>query len=255
MNGRREGVSSRLHTGLLLTAAIVVGWFVSLAELLVTGPHQLSWWGLILAVLIRSQLQTGLFIIGHDAMHGVLWPGRSRWNNALGAFALGLYAALPYQLCRRKHQRHHNATATASDPDFPSNHSSGIWSWYRQFMAGYLSWGQMTRLLTGWALLVLLLGPGHVAAWESVLLFCTLPLLISSLQLFVFGTYLPHRDQRWPDRQAEPRSLDLPPLLSLLACFHFGYHREHHDHPDLSWFELPSARDGFKRLTLASPVR
>ncbi|MEB3169090.1 MAG: fatty acid desaturase, partial [Synechococcaceae cyanobacterium] len=25
-------------------------------------------------------------------------------------------------------------------------------------------------------------------------------------------------------------------------CFHFGYHREHHDNPGLSWFQLPSAR-------------
>jgi beta-carotene ketolase (CrtW type) len=75
-----------------------------------------------------------------------------------------------------------------------------------------------------------------------VLLFTTLPLLLSSLQLFVFGTYLPHRVQRHPKRHAHPISLDLPPWLSLLACFHFGYHREHHDNPGLSWYELPAVR-------------
>lgn len=236
-------------------ATIVLAWFVSLVELLRSSPHQLSWWGLVLAVLLRSQLQTGLFIIAHDAMHGLLWPGRPRWNDALGAGALGLYAALPYQQCRRKHQRHHSATATTSDPDFPSDLRGGIWSWYRQFMAGYLSWSQMTRLLCGWALLGLIVLPLNPSAWANVLLFCTLPLLISSLQLFVFGTYLPHRAQRWPHRQSEPCSLDLPAWLSLLACFHFGYHREHHDYPGLSWFELPSVRARDRPLTLGAVLR
>lgn len=241
--------------GLLLTAGLVVTWFVSLAELLGRSPHQLSWWGLLLAVLIRTQLQTGLFIIAHDAMHGVLWPGRPRWNHVLGAGAISLYAALPYQRCRRKHQRHHSETATCNDPDFPLDQRGGFWSWYRQFMAGYLSWSQMTRLLCGWGLLCLLFRPLNPAAWLSVLVFCTLPLLLSSLQLFVFGTYLPHRPQRWPGCQADPVTLDLPVWLSLLACFHFGYHREHHDDPGLSWFELPAARSHNRRLTLGAAVR
>ena len=41
-----------------------------------------------------------------------------------------------------------------------------------------------------------------------------------------------------------PASLDWPAWLSLLACFHFGYHREHHDRPDLAWFEtFPAVGD------------
>ena len=241
--------------GLVLTAGILGAWFVSLIELLRTSPHQLSWWALLLAVLIRSQLQTGLFIVAHDAMHGVLWPQRPRWNNALGTGALALYAALPYRRCRRNHRRHHSETATGNDPDFPSDRRGNVVRWYRQFMAGYLSWGQMSRLLCGWAVLWLLCRPSNPSAGSSVLLFCTLPLLISSLQLFVFGTYLPHRAQRWPHCQPEPCSLDLPAWLSLLACFHFGYHREHHNNPGLSWFELPGARTREQRLTLGSAVR
>jgi beta-carotene ketolase (CrtW type) len=88
-----------------------------------------------------------------------------------------------------------------------------------------------------------------------VLLFCTVPLLISSLQLFLFGTYLPHRQQRWPACAAQPCSLDLPVWLSLLACFHFGYHREHHDHPNLRWFELPRVRASRTPLTFEAPIR
>jgi beta-carotene ketolase (CrtW type) len=75
-----------------------------------------------------------------------------------------------------------------------------------------------------------------------VLLVVTLPLLLSSWQLFLVGTYLPHRGQRLPELNAHPISLNLPPWLSLLACFHFGYHREHHDNPGLNWYQLPSAR-------------
>jgi beta-carotene ketolase (CrtW type) len=113
--------------------------------------------------------------------------------------------------------------------------------WYGQFMAGYLSGAQMGRLLGGWAVLALGFRCINGSAPANVLLFCTAALLLSSLQLFLFGTYLPHRRQRPPHRRSHPDSLALPPWLSLLACFHFGYHREHHDHPGLSWFELPAA--------------
>jgi beta-carotene ketolase (CrtW type) len=100
----------------------------------------------------------------------------------------------------------------------------------------------MGRLLTGWTVLALIACRLAPFGWLNVLLFCTLPLLLSSLQLFVFGTYLPHRGQRLPQRRPHADSLELAPWLSLLACFHFGYHREHHDAPTLAWFELPAQR-------------
>jgi beta-carotene/zeaxanthin 4-ketolase len=237
------------------TASLLAAWALSLIALLHVNPHQLSWWGLLLAMLVRTLLQTGLFIIGHDAMHGVLWPSRRRWNDAVGGIALALYAALPYERCRRKHQRHHSATATARDPDFCADRGAGVLGWYFHFMEGYLSWRQMACLLSTWAGLALAVQAGNPWAWINVLLFCTVPLLLSSLQLFFFGTYLPHRQQRWPRCDPQPSSLDLPVWLSLLACFHFGYHREHHDHPNLRWFELPGVRAGQRPLTLDASVR
>ena len=46
-----------------------------------------------------------------------------------------------------------------------------------------------------------------------------------------------------PWRRAAPRAnLDLHPVLSLLACFHFGYHYEHHARPDLPWWRLWQVR-------------
>jgi len=242
--------------GLLLAALILLGWLVSLIGLLsldlsaLAGPSILI--PAALAVLLRTLLQTGLFIVGHDAMHGVLVPHARRWNGRLGALALALYAALPYRACRRNHRRHHRCTASVSDPDFHPEPAAGFLGWYVRFMAGYLSAAQMGRLLAAWGLLALLARGLSPTGPLNVLLFCTLPLLLSSLQLFGFGTYLPHRGQRsGPGRAAAdaPTSLNLPGWLSLLACFHFGYHLEHHQNPALAWFELPAQRR--RRLALA----
>ena len=38
------------------------------------------------------------------------------------------------------------------------------------------------------------------------------------------------------------RSNEFSPLLSLLTCFHFGYHHEHHDAPWVPWWKLPAHR-------------
>jgi len=236
--------------GLVITAAIVLGWGGSLVSLLALNlPHQ-PWWALVAAVLLRTQLQTGLFIVGHDAMHGLLWPSRPQRNHALGAFALALYAALPYGHCRQQHQRHHLGTASADDPDFPTDHRAGPLRWYGQFMAGYLSLPQMGWLLSRWGLLACAYSTITPSAVLNVLIFCTLPLLLSSFHMFLVGTYLPHRVQRPPGLQSHPASLNLPPWLSMLACFHFGYHREHHDNPGLSWFQLPAVRQRSQPLAL-----
>jgi len=225
-----------------LALLLALGWGISTLSLL---PAQLTawpWWAIAAAVLLRTLLHTGLFIVGHDAMHGVLLPRSPRWNHRLGACALGLYAGLAYGNCRRNHRRHHRHTASPADPDFHPDPSAGPGRWYLRFMAGYLTPVQMLRLLAGWGALVLLSWPANQGCWLNLLLFSSLPLLLSSLQLFLFGTYLPHRRQRSAGAAGGPASLDWPAWLSLLACFHFGYHREHHDRPDLAWFELPALR-------------
>jgi beta-carotene/zeaxanthin 4-ketolase len=204
---------------------------------------------LVLLVLLRSVLQTGLFIVGHDAMHRLLVPSAPLLNDRCGAAVLALYAALPYQRCRHQHGLHHRDPGGPCDPDVHRAGASSLPAWYGQFMARYLSWGQMALLLSGWGLL----------AWASsipaVLLMCTLPLLLSSLQLFVVGTYLPHRAQRPAGSFPEVISLNLPEWLSLLACFHFGYHLEHHQCPDLAWHQLPRQRRLVRAVALATAVR
>lgn len=241
--------------GLALATLILLGWLISMTSLLTISVASWPWWWMAMAVLLRTFLHTGLFITAHDAMHGVLLPELRSWNQRLGAVCLSLYAALPYRACLRNHHLHHSRPATAEDPDFHGDPAAGLWRWYGRFMVGYLSPGQMGRLLGFWGLLILILVPWNPGAWLNLLLFYTLPLLLSSLQLFIFGTYLPHRGQRLSGRQGRPTSLEHPPWLSLLTCFHFGYHSEHHDHPQLAWFELPAQRRRIQPLTASLTTR
>ncbi|WP_438983797.1 fatty acid desaturase [Vulcanococcus sp.] len=236
-----------MPSGILSAALLLVAWLISLFSLLPLDLSQGSMWLAPLMVGVRTALQTGLFITAHDAMHGHLFPSSPRLNHRLGAVLLFLYAGLPYRSCWRKHQRHHWRPGSHLDPDFCCDQAAGVIGWYRRFMAGYLSLAQMMRLLSLWLVLALLISFRHPNGWINLVIVCILPLLLSSLQLFVFGTYLPHRNQQQPGCLEGPLTLAMPAWLSLLACFHFGYHREHHEHPELAWFQLPAEH----RRTLA----
>jgi beta-carotene ketolase (CrtW type) len=90
------------------------------------------------------------------------------------------------------------------------------------------------------------------ARLENILLFFAVPGLLSSFQLFYFGTFLPHRHLRQPGAaifadQHRARSNQYGYLASLLTCFHFGYHHEHHDHPREPWWRLPATRAAMRR--------
>jgi len=243
------------------SVAILTGWLVSGVGLLsvdldrlgealsvVTGMDKAPWIEalmVLLAVLLRSFLHTGLFIVAHDAMHGVLRPACPESNARWGHLALTLYAGLTYDSCRAKHALHHRFSGGQGDPDVHGSEGPELRAalhWLIHFLGGYLSWGQMARLLGGWGALGLLSLALTPTAGLNLLLFCILPLLLSSLQLFVFGTYLPHRAIDPQSGTHRPRSLDLPVWLSLLTCYHFGYHWEHHQYPWLAWHELPNSR-------------
>jgi beta-carotene ketolase (CrtW type) len=231
--------------GLAWALALLMAWTASLIATLLMplAAPGLSGAVLLPLILLRTVLQTGLFIIGHDAMHGSLLPGSPRWNDRLGRLSLWLYACLPWDSCRRNHRRHHQAPASRLDPDHHGSQRPGPLRWYRRFMGSYLTPAQMRNLLASWLLALLLLQPCTAHPLTRLLLFWTLPLLLSSLQLFVFGTYLPHRQApgRSDDRH-RAASLAWPRTLSLFACYHFGYHWEHHRHPQLPWYRLPAAR-------------
>lgn len=196
-------------------------------------------WAVPLSVALTF-LYTGLFITAHDAMHGTLAPGRPAWNTWVGTVCCFVYAFMSFDSLRRAHLAHHAAPGQAgSDPDFHDGVHRGPARWFIRFMKRYLTWRQLALLTAiSWSLPVL-----FGVEWSSMLLFWMLPSMASTLQLFFVGTYLPHREGLdGPRNPHHARSLDLPVWASFLACYHFGYHLEHHVYPHLPWWRLPSAR-------------
>ena len=110
-------------------------------------------------------------------------------------------------------------------------------------MGNYLGGQQLLNLSCLWLTLVILNGSDLSAQILHLLLFSVLPLIISSCQLFLVGTWLPHRRGATTQPGVTTRSLALHPALSFAACYHFGYHREHHESPATPWFQLPKLRN------------
>jgi beta-carotene ketolase (CrtW type) len=215
--------------------------------------HPLEGMGLLVApllVLVLCWLNVGLFIVAHDCMHGSLAPGRPRLNRWVGRIALAAYAGFSYDALLPKHYDHHRHAGTARDPDFSEAHPSAFWPWYLNFFREYFGLRELAVLTAIVALYVLVLG----AAYANLLLFWALPAILSSLQLFLFGTYLPHRaaSDEFPDRH-RARSNDFGRTASLLTCFHFGYHHEHHLSPHVPWWRLPTERERMRPLSPAAP--
>ena len=228
--------------GLVLAATITAIWVITLVYCLSLNLESLQLSTLIPLVLLRTFVQTGLFIIGHDAMHGTLAPKSSKLNHGIGSAALILYAGLSYRRCKSNHALHHLKAETESDPDYKRhpNHSALRWFW--DFMSRYMNAKPLTILVSSWMVLIVLTPSSDQQAVLSVAVFCVLPLILSTLQLFFVGTWFPHHlNKNNPNRQT-PRSLTIHPWLSFAACYHFGYHREHHLSPSTPWFDLPRLR-------------
>ena len=229
---------TRIGVGL---AALLVAVFLALHiwSVFSLRPEGMQWALALLLVPVLGWLSVGLFIIAHDAMHGSLAPGRPAINLFWGRLSLLLYAGFWMDRLRPKHFDHHAHVGTEQDPDFSADHPTRFWPWYRQFMLRYFGVREFLMLsVIVWSY-VLLLG----APIANLLIFWAVPALLSSVQLFYFGTYLPHRHEDAPFADKHnARSNEFPVWLSLLTCFHFGYHREHHLSPGTPWWRLPAKR-------------
>ncbi len=233
-------VSGQALVGLSLAAAVISAWLV--CHVYSMFFHRWTPLGIAAApllILVQCWLNVGLFIIAHDAMHGSLAPFRPRVNRAVGRLCLALYAGFSFDRLIGKHFAHHRHSGTSDDPDFHADEPRRFWPWYLAFMRRYFGLREFAVLMALLATYLFLLRVDPVNA----LVLWGVPAILSSVQLFYFGTYLPHRheDDVFGDGH-NARSNDFPPLLSLLTCFHFGYHHEHHDMPHLPWWRLPSAR-------------
>ncbi|GEM_PF-99592 len=221
--------------GLGIAASLFAGW-LSVLWMGLHGLHPAA--GTMAAdgawILLTAFLSSGVFMTAHEAMHGLVVPGFPQTNRWVGRLSTWTYAGLDYDTLERAHHLHHAHPATANDPDYHRGSPNPL-RWYWNFMTQYLTWGQVIRM----HVLFLALFYGLSIPLSNLMWFWAVPLLLSTLQLFFVGTWLPHRPGSYRgDGPLKARSLDLNPILSFFACFHFGYHYEHHARPDLPWWRL-----------------
>lgn len=234
--------------GLVLAAAIVGAW----AWLFIYSVFffSLSWGSAPLAIIIvavQVWLYAGMFIVAHDSMHGSLFPKNPRINNNIGQVILIIYAGFHWETMRVHHTQHHDTPGVETDPDFNAANPHGFGAWYTKWFLTYFTWKQLAFLFIVNLLFMFIIK----ASLGNILLFWAAPALLSSLQLFYFGTYLPHRhiaggDNGFLDHHYA-RTNDYSYTASLLSCFHFGYHHEHHLYPHEPWWRLPIRRQETKR--------
>lgn len=225
--------------GFTLALAFMAAWLALHVAVIFFYPWEtLGYWPVPLIVAALCWLYVAMFIVAHDCMHGTVVPGRPLVNVWIGRICLFLYAGLSFETMRAAHRLHHQHAGTEDDPDFDRREPQGFWSWYLKFFAEYFGFREFAIMF---AALAAYMGLG--APYENLLWFWGLPSMLSSLQLFIFGTYLPHSRGHAPfaDRH-RTRSNDYPWLLSLLTCLHFGYHHEHHSNPGVPWWRLPRLR-------------
>lgn len=234
--------------GVFIAATVLSAWAAALvlsltSDLALSPPTLLSVLLTGAFVLLNTFLYTGLFITAHDAMHGTVAPEFPRLNRVIGRVATLLYALFSFEVMRSKHREHHAQPASAGDPDFHDGSHRGFFRWYLHFFFTYVTWKQLLGMAVVFNLLK------HVAGIPdiNILLFWVLPSLASTLQLFYFGTYLPHRQPATgytdPHRAV---SNNYSVALSFLTCYHFGYHLEHHERPGVPWWRLPSVREAVR---------
>ena len=232
--------NSQRLLGLVLAALIAGSWLgIHFYAMFVFELSWQAWPQVLLMAALQCWLSVGVFIVCHDAMHGSLAPGWQRVNSALGAVLLFLYAGFAWRKIRDAHFAHHRNTGKEGDPDFDTAHPTQFWAWYWTFFKRYFGWQSLLYVNTVVGI--------HLFVFDiplmQIFLLYGAPALLSSLQLFYFGTYRPHRHGEGAFADGHnARSDNFSTLASLASCFHFGYHLEHHRRPDVPWWALPDAR-------------
>lgn len=232
-------MTKRTLAGVAIALTIIGCWAASLTVLLTIDLIAISPWLVVPAIAVQTFLYTGLFITAHDAMHGTVAPDNRRLNDLIGTIAVRLYALFSYKKLHQKHWEHHDHPASHQDPDYHDGEHQSLLAWYANFVGNYVGVFQIIGMALVFNGLHHLLGVGLL----QLNLFWVLPALLSTLQLFYFGTYLPHKEppEGYADRH-RAKSNAYATWLSFVTCYHFGYHWEHHEKPGVPWWRLPQVR-------------
>ena len=226
---------AKSNTGVYVALTIIILWFATLAFAL---QWQLEFDSPVtyLLILLLTHLYTGLFITAHDAMHGTVAKSL-KLNHAIGHFTSLLFSFNFYRRLFPKHHEHHRYVATDKDPDY---HGGNFFSWYLSFLKQYLNIWQILLMAISFNILKLFLPT------ENLIVFWMLPAVLSTLQLFYFGTYLPHRGEHKQDNIHKSNSQKLNHAWAFLSCYFFGYHYEHHASPGTPWWQLWKVKEKYE---------
>ncbi|MEO1190569.1 MAG: fatty acid desaturase [Pseudomonadota bacterium] len=236
MTNREKRRDTLIGVGL---AVLILGTWAGLLVVNLVFVDWAVWWPLApLAMALQCWLYVGIFIVAHDAMHGSLSPAMPHLNGLIGGLCVAVYAGFSYRALAAAHGDHHRYPGTARDPDFYDSDPTRFWPWYWAFFRRYFGLREFA-LLSAVSLLM-----GWLLQERAVLVlpFWALPAILSSAQLFYYGTFVPHRHTAVPFADKHrTRHSTLPWHWSLLTCFHFGHHQTHHLQPAVPWWRLPAA--------------
>lgn len=192
-----------------------------------------------LIILVQTHLYTGLFITAHDAMHSTVSSNKSL-NKTIGTISALLFSYNFYNKLNKKHHEHHRFVATENDPDYHRG-NPGFWPWYFSFVKQYVSILQILLMAVSYNILKLWL-PNL-----NLIFIWMLPAVLSTFQLFYFGTYLPHKGEHSVANDQKSRSQKLNHLMAFLTCYFFGYHYEHHISPNTPWWQLYQKKEEYEK--------
>lgn len=218
--------SSTNSKGVFIALLIIGIWFLSLYFLLQIQVDLLNPW-VYLGIAVQMHLYTGLFITAHDAMHGLVSENK-RLNHAIGWFSALLFSYNFYWKLFPKHHEHHRFVATDNDPDY--HPSENFFLWYWSFITTYVSIWQILLMAVTFNVLKLFIPQANL------IVFWMLPAILSTLQLFYFGTYLPHKGDHSNKHHSGSQAKNH--IWAFISCYFFGYHYEHHDSPGTPWWRL-----------------
>jgi beta-carotene ketolase (CrtW type) len=220
------------NLGIVIALIIISFWSISLALLLnikVDFKSPITY----IFILLQTHLYTGLFITAHDAMHGVVSENK-RLNHFIGFICSNLFAFNNYSKLYSKHHLHHEYPVSEKDPDY---YNGSFFSWYFKFVIQYLTILQFILMSILFNIMQLFFKV------ENIYLYWIIPSILSTLQLFYFGTYLPHKGTHEIENKHKARSQNKNDIWAFISCYFFGYHYEHHAYPYLPWWKLKDVKN------------
>lgn len=217
--------------GVIISLSIFLIWIAHLYYSLFYLEVDFTSINTYLHIFIQAYLYTGLFITAHDAMHKTVSKNKYL-NTIIGTAATFLYAGMSFSKLKKNHFEHHKNPGSETDPDFLVK-SQNFFLWWSTFMARYTTIQQI--IIMGIAYNILKVWISEINLW----FYWIVPAFLSSLQLFYFGTYLPHRRPHTTEMEPhKARTQKKNHLWAMISCYFFGYHFEHHEKPHVPWWKL-----------------